>query len=337
MTAALFKRMLYLIATVSSVAIFFLETRLPQAAWLLAAAFLLVNITLETTLLRRSMVIAATGLVTALLIFISLQLRIFLPAQYLMLALVTGVCTYGGVVKSNDTYPFFVVNFLVVLSLYSETNAPPIVAAAYVVLGMLVTLVAQLLLLPFFTRDEHRRSEAQVFYRLDKLASVILSCFTTSDYSENVYLYERRVHKQKIKCLGTMAELAARETGITKPARCLSTEMQTFFEIILDIGQLRRRVTDHTVFALCPNEMIAIQLSIALMFRAFASRQNKEQLELSMLSFERDLYQLENIFETVIKVTAREPLAFVLFLSALKSLLQHGRQLTGMLTLEVAE
>ena len=334
LTQYLYKRILYLIATVITVAIVFLydltanpafDTNLfNPAVWLLISSILLMNVTLETTLLRRSLIIAAVALLTLVTTFICTFLIIIPVVQLLFVAGVTGVCVYAGIVNSTMRYPGFAVNLLLILSM-QDTNLRHAEAIA---LGAAIVLLAQIILLPFYVRDEYRRSLAQVFQRFGRLTTVLFSCLTTPEYPECVYLFERRVHKQKIKCLNLMSLAAVREQA-AKPALKLSQQLQFLFEIIIDVGQIRRRVTDHTVFALCDQDLKKIETAIVSLFKAFASRAATLQLEKKILALDSQIEQFENIYEHVVKVAAREPVVFVLFISAVKVLSQHCKQLAG--------
>ena len=127
-----------------------------------------------------------------------------------------------------------------------------------------------------------------------------------------------------------MAVLSEREKAAGKSAHT-SHQMQTLFEMILDIGQIRRRVTDHTVFALCNDELSGIDDALNQLLPALAS-DNKQKVADGLLMMERYITQFESNFEHILRVTAREPLVFVLMLGTLKSLLEECSQISGLHT-----
>lgn len=329
MTAALFKRIIYLIATVLAVVILFLTLYLPQGVWLLTSAFLFLNISLDTTLSRRTLVIAGTGAASLGLMFIGTLMAPFVLAQVILLALVTGYCVYMGARRGKAAYPWFVANFMAVLSMQTDgTLTAALDHAEAALAGIVVVLAAQVILLPYFNRDEFRRSKKQVLHRLSRLSENIFACLISPEYSDNHYLFERRIHKEKIKCLTAMALLAQREIA-AEATDVTADKMQTLFEMLVDIGQIRRRVTDHTVFSLCTDEIKGIDLSIKNMFAAFASGESGQQ-EAALSVLVRYITQLESTFEHVLRVTAREPLVFVLMLASLKTLAQQCREQLGL-------
>lgn len=327
-TAALIKRILYLIAVVLTTAFVYLHSYLQEGVWLFASVLLFLNITVETTLLRRSLEIAATALVAAVLIFIGTLLASSITAQIFFHSIVTGCCVYMGAKYGKAAYPWFVVNVLAVLSLHTEaTLAAAIHHASAVTTGAVIVLAAQIILLPFFNLDEFYRARKLTLYRLSRVSTAIFTCLIAPDYTDNVYLYERRVHKQKIKCLNKMAVLADREKAAGKPPQT-SQQMQTLFEMIIDIGQIRRRVTDHTVFALCNDELSGIDAAIDQLLTALAG-DNIGRIADGLLMLDKYINQFESNFEHILRVTAREPLVFVLMLSSLKALQESCRNISG--------
>lgn len=325
MTAALIKRILYYIATVTSVAIVFLASVLPQGAVFVLAAALLMNLSLETTLLKRSGMIAATAATGGVLLWLGCVLAPYFPAQLIFIALVTAVCAYTGTQNSRYAYPLFIVNFLALISLHSGEPALQTMLSVFAAAALVIA--AQIVLLPFFNRDEYQRSIKRVLQRMSRLSTNIFTCMLSPDYADSVYLYERRVHKQKIKCLNQMHLLARRELAV-RHAHIQVCGMQTLFEIILDLGQLRRRVTDHATFALCAKELRRLAVDINNLLTAMALNQ-RESLQLNLAALQRSIHEFEDTFEHVLKVAAPEPLVFILFTGALKALLGHCREMAG--------
>lgn len=335
MTAALFKRIMYLIATVLTVAILFLTMYLPQGVWLLASVFLFLNISLDTSLQRRTLVIAVAGAASLGLIFIGTLLAPFALAQVILFTSVTGYCVYMGARRGKAAYPWFVVNFMGVLTIHADgTLASALSHTQAALAGIGVVVAAQIILLPYFNRDEYRRCKIQVLKSLSRLSETVFACLILPEYSDNIYSFERRIHKQKIKCLTSMALLAQREQAAAASSLEVR-KLQTLFEMLVDIGQIRRRVTDHTVFSLCTDEMKGIDLAIKDLFTAFAGGDGEQQ-EAALLALGRYITQLESTFEHILRVTAREPLVFVLMLGSLKTLVKQCREQLGV-TAEYAE
>jgi hypothetical protein len=92
---------------------------------------------------------------------------------------------------------------------------------------------------------------------------------------------------------------------------------QAAFELIVDLGQIRRRVTDHTIFALCRNELQELEDGLTGLLKA---TQHKVLLEKYLVRATYNINQFEDVYEHVINVTAKEPVVFILFINALRSL-----------------
>lgn len=157
----------------------------------------------------------------------------------------------------------------------------------------------------------NRRHEHNLPQQLSRLITVVFACLTAPEYPDNIYLFERRVHKQKIKCI-----------RLLKSKTTLGRHYLSLFEIILDVGQLRRRISDYTVLGLCENELMTLQESMTGLLTAAGSTPRHDRM---YAAYAHAINQFEDIFEHVVKVTAREPLVFILFIGALREL-QHMLQ-----------
>ena len=137
---------------------------------------------------------------------------------------------------------------------------------------------------------------------LQKLAEDIFACFLQPDYETNLYLYEHRIHISKIRCASLL------QKNQTEP------RLLTLYNGLLDCGLLRWRVKDKTVFAVCRNEMTAIADGINKMLMAT----NSDEGFLS-----EHIANFEAIYQSVLLVTAKEPLAFLLFIYSLNVLKEN--------------
>jgi hypothetical protein len=129
---------------------------------------------------------------------------------------------------------------------------------------------------------------------LAALSEEIFSCFLQSEYPDALYLYERRLHIAKLKCM-----------------RVLTPDLYPLYESLLDCAQLRSRIGDHHTFGACAQELraIATDLSKALTDPKF----NRAQLETS-------INQLEDSYHNVLQIAARDPVVFLLFINSLKNI-----------------
>lgn len=324
MTAAYIKRLLYLIATVLSVAILFLTMHLTDGAWLLISAVLFMSLSFDEPLSRRAKTMLITGVAAMLLVMAGAVLLVWFPLSLLYIALVTGVCSYLGSSYAQFAYPFFIINILVLFSLQGDAGLESgLEHAAAIFSSLAVAWCAQIILLPFFARDEYRYAERRLFRAFGKLTTDLFNCLLEPAYPDNVYLFERRIHKQKIQCLIQIAMVVkyAPRRYDAAPGR----EAQLFFEILMDIGQVRRRVTDHTAFGICASELSQIESDVVRIFDACAAGKPYADLVPLIAGLGRAIERLEGTVEQVIRVASREPVVFVLFVASLKALLRQFR------------
>lgn len=121
----------------------------------------------------------------------------------------------------------------------------------------------------------------------------IFACFLQPDYEDNLYLYEHRIHKSKRKCATLI---------LKQGAHANLSGLITIYNGLLDCGLLRWRVKDKTAFALCRDEMAALEE--ALINGAIST----------------SIPALESIYQNVLLVSVKEPLPFFLFIQGLKIL-----------------
>jgi hypothetical protein len=88
------------------------------------------------------------------------------------------------------------------------------------------------------------------------------------------------------------------------------------FDVLMDCAQLRRRVSDHTIFALCAQELTAISNEINKLFTGLSGSSKS----VDTFHLEEKIKLFEDHFHNVLLITSREPLAFVLFIASLKVL-----------------
>lgn len=142
---------------------------------------------------------------------------------------------------------------------------------------------------------------------LRRLNQDIFNCFLLPEYASHLYLFERRLHLQKKHVMQAIAKL---DGPADRQARVYLDQL---YDGMLDYAQLRRRVTDATVFEICKKELIDIQNDIdQLLFGMI--RKN----DLDTMSFINHIQRLEDQYHQVLHVVAHEPLVFLLFIFSLK-------------------
>ena len=95
-------------------------------------------------------------------------------------------------------------------------------------------------------------------------------------------------------------------------------KLNALFDALMNCALLRRRVTDMTIFGVCRQEMAGIAGAIDYAFDQMI-KQNKQQQKVVNVALLHDkIRQLEECFQQVLQVTAREPLVFLLFIQGIK-------------------
>jgi hypothetical protein len=168
-------------------------------------------------------------------------------------------------------------------------------------------------MLAYFVRSNFQNRQQQVFKCYANLIADIFSCLLTPAYSSNLYLFERRIHKQKLKCLRALNRLNLRQPIEGKSLLLL-------FELILDVSQIRWRVTDHTIFGLCDKELQALEASF---IQLFSTPRLAQTVEVKLAATASSIDQFESIYMHAMNVTAKEPTVFILFISAMRSIQKH--------------
>ncbi len=170
-----------------------------------------------------------------------------------------------------------------------------------------------------------RAQRAALITHLISLQRDIFSCFLEDTYADNIYLYERRIHLQKAKCMRALLQLTRLQTPTEK------NSFSPLFDLMLDYAQLRWRVSDHTIFTICHDELAAINQAIITVLQQKQQQmtpprsltlQTQPSLQQPMIDTEAlavAIDRFEENYQQVLQVTAREPLAFLLFIYSLKA------------------
>jgi hypothetical protein len=140
-------------------------------------------------------------------------------------------------------------------------------------------------------------TERHSFQQLRILNQEIFFCLLQSDYSQYKYAYEYRLRLAKNNCYAQ------------------KKSKQTFYALMLGYAQLRRQVSDHHTFALCCRELRQIEHAIDQLCVAA-----KKQQAIDTSTFARAIANFEEIFQSVLMVSAPEPLVFLLFIFYLQAL-----------------
>lgn len=153
------------------------------------------------------------------------------------------------------------------------------------------------------------------------LSDDIFACFLNRDYPQSVYLFERRIHLQKTKCMTLLLQL-------DQSAHPISEKLKLIFLIMMDGALLRFRVADHNTFQVCASELKTIQLAVHHTLKNVLK--NKQQSDI--VDLQRDIDSFYAHYEQVLQVAAASPLPFLIFISSLKSLAEALHDLSQLVS-----
>ncbi len=158
-----------------------------------------------------------------------------------------------------------------------------------------------------FTGNSEARCQVQLVRHLQYLITNIFSCLVDEDYQDTLYAFERRIHKEKMNCLSWLEKLG-KYRSVERENKC--------FSLLIDLGQIRRRITDHSTFGVCRVELFELELALI----SFAAGLEQPNMAEAAARLTRCVNQFEDIFNHVLNVAAREPVIFILFIGALREL-----------------
>lgn len=146
----------------------------------------------------------------------------------------------------------------------------------------------------------------QVIKKLNAFSEDIFTCFINKSYHKALYLFERRLHLQKVKCMKALLVLDKYNQDEEKSA--INHKLNLIFLIIIDCSLLRFRVADHSTYGVCRDELISIAENINI-----SKKQDGSALRIA-------ISRLKDNYEQVLQVAAAQPLYFLYFIASLKSL-----------------
>lgn len=327
-TSLAIKRLIYLLLVTLLAFVAEYQFANSEAYWLLWTALALSLLASCDTFMRTMAVICLTGVVAALLAYLAAICAYLMPLLAIYLLIITITCMYLG-----QHYPKYFLSALMINLLTLLSGGLPATLADYghrllfILAGTGMAAGLYLMFWPYFTRNKLQSYLVLSLRHLMQLNNEIFSCYLQPDYSSNIYLFERRLHLQKDKCLVAMRrlfniiQLIGEKNGIEKNALLndLFRRLNLLYDLMLDYSQLRWRVTDHSTFAVCDPELTAILNEMNLMFREAISLFAHQSHQLHTARLQETIQKLDDNYQSVLRVAAREPLVFLLFIASLKS------------------
>lgn len=250
--------------------------------------------------------------ITAVLIITTIEasgLLSQLPTlRLLYLFIVISLCTYLG--RGNLFLACFSISLFTILSMNAVTKN----SINNVLIAWASYFIVQLLFVVGFKRFQFTESRQRCFYYLRELNKDIFACFFNSDYQNQIYAFEHRIHAQKRQLFTWLQKL---KSLTTSNAIDCAKRIEKVTDLTLDYAQLRTRIKDPSTFELCAKELTALMASIDEVYAELIKIKPKPAV-LQILADK--IAEFENNYQQILQVAARDPLDFILFIQSLKML-----------------
>lgn len=314
-------RLIYLIFVV--LAVFVVQRAIAglQHEGLIWAAFILPLAIIDGTLVQRFLITLVTGSLLATIVFI---VGCFTHTTGLLIAIVLfiiALCTYVGQLYPRYSTSALIISIFTILSssilIPSTDNVQRLIAMS---VGVSVIVILQILYGPYTLAQQWYSQWIGYLRNLRNLNDEIFSCFLQSEYADNLYLFERRLHVRKIECLQTLAKLrkTAQQAKREDWSHALK-QSELVFANMLDYAQLRRRVTDYATFSICSQELTQIFQAITQILKDAEKVQGRQTIEMHVNILRQYVHRLEENYNHVLQIASREPLPFLLFIYSLNT------------------
>ncbi len=286
------------------------------------------------SLQQRCLILIISGLLTALVVSVVALPQTLLLAFFMLLLTLSTV--YVGQRYRRYFYPAFLLNLFAILTMADHTNV--MLAPLNILAGVLIALVLQFIFWPYQLKHAANYLTVQVLKQCRQLNDAIMTCLLQTDYVENNYFYENKLHAKKnrlLKALLRLHQFSKKNSEVMQLAdkeslSLLLTKFELLSTMLFDAMQLRWRVSDHSVFGVCAPELTAIAAVIDQVLQQLTAyftlhlRPIPTHDSTTLLAEKIDA--LQDIYQSVLQVSAPEPLAFLLFIGTLQRLADelHG-------------
>jgi hypothetical protein len=263
------------------------------------------------------------GLVIALLVSVSGALGVALWWQASFLVGLVLISVGVGVWRPRYWRAVFITNYLVMLgAAFSVNTMDALQRYFFVALGFLLVGVMRWI---FFRKTSVRLMKwifANCLRKTAALSDAIFSVYLTRNYQEQLFVYERKLHWQR-NAFSFARNALARFDNTKRPAFVkLLENIEQVYEILLAIGLLVYRVSDHSTFEVANKELLALGDSVATYLKALAAQLPHGRMD-APTTLTDAIQELQDINHDALQVVAPDPMVFILFIQDFKAL--HAR------------
>lgn len=321
------RRLIFLIFIIFTAFSLKYVTKCQESYWTILSAFLLCQIG-GLSFKERLVSILMTTVIAALIAFLAGLLPSVLWSAFFLL-LLTGMGVFLGLVHPKSYFPSFIVIVLGIVSLMLPVSFSfALKRFLFVLAGGMLVFFSQLIFLHRFWQNELRSLTTMLLNDMRKLSDVIFACMLQPEFIDNLYLFEKQLHVQKNRVLSKIS-LFLKMTQTANPPLLPKTR-QSLDEVIVhferlyanlsDCAQLRRRVSDHTIFLVVAAELRKVCSAIESLFNAMIYLFSCKTYAFDIPKLKQSIELLEDNYQRALQVTAREPLVFLLFIANLQML-----------------
>jgi hypothetical protein len=320
-------RMIYLLLTVCATLALIYASLPLDSKWIIWSALLLMLVTTES-FWSQCFIITVSGLLSAVIILLGEWL---VPISYLMplyTSIILAVAFYFIRYYAIHLWAMLPFSFFIILGNQTDQANKNMIVLS-IVAGTVAALLPQLITYWHFAKRSQQVRVHEMLKQLKILNQEIFNCYLVSQYQEEKYIYERRIHQAKKYYL--RASLSLIETF---PSQSLLKQManhfDNLFDIMMSVAQLRARIEDFSIFDVCCAELTAIRDEFDELLKEFSIAYHHKNPTRDVKMFQQQIQQLETLYQRVLQVAAPDPFVFVLFIGSLND---AARELENLMTL----
>lgn len=327
-----------------TVIVWAMQSKLPlsQSVWMVWSIFLFALLTVEGSLVFRAGLVILSGTVATIGVSIVRLLQVEPMVLLGFITLATFACLYYGQRYTDYLFPAFIINLMLLLANLPLVSHSISQVSQSILLGAFVVAAIDCIFHVWSVKRQQRILIANALNALKHLVDDIFACYLQPDYADNVYLYERRLHLQKQRYLQSQVLLTNElkdnhhSEQEAKHYMQLLKQFDLVYDVLLDAAQLRRRLSDFTVLAVCQDELRALARGFHACILQLTRKVKNPEAVIVMQDVTASIERLEAIYQQVLQVSAPEPLVIQLFIASLTALYEELNALMMLLAKDAA-
>ena len=287
-----------------------------QLMWVMLTALPLSLINKELRFKRKLQLI----LIVAVFAIIGIVLSTFVAITPLICILFIFIFTLMVVsVRSRSLqFPLMLTALIFILNIMQPANLENLLMRVEMIaLGAFIVVMAELFYWPNYIQKHLHHLMTNAINALSDLSQELFGCYLSENYTDHLYLYERRMHVAKLQFMKTW--VAMKKTARDDQVEMVD-QLLRVYEAMLACTMFRFQVIDPTLFLLCTDELARIndELNRLLADVTYLSAGHNPHINVESLNEAVSIF--ESHHERILQTTARDPEALFLFVASLKNL-----------------